>query len=72
MTHCEIYVCVWNLTSKIAVDLTDIFSSYQSLQTSDVIVDLKERKFDAAIFLNDWVYELSIGKHMYIYKHCKA
>ncbi len=32
------------------------------MKCSDVIIDLNGRHFEATIFINDWVYELNIGK----------
>lgn len=42
----------------------------QTLKKSDVVLDVNGTNFEAAIFINDWVYELKIGKfmseHLYI------
>ena len=34
----------------------------QTLKKSDVILDVNGTNFEADIFINDWVYELKIGK----------
>ena len=39
-----------------------LVSLTQTLKKSDVVLDVNGTSFEAAIFINDWVYELKIGE----------
>lgn len=39
-------------------------SYLQNVKPSDVVLDAQGRSFEGALFLNDWVYSMNVGKKM--------
>ena len=35
-----------------------------NMKSTDLILDVNQRTFEAALFINDWVYDLNLGKHL--------
>ena len=74
-THCQVSSplvtclraaasCLHGISNELSgLSLSLSLSSHsQTLKKSDVVLDVNGTSFEAAIFINDWVYELKIGK----------
>lgn len=50
---------------KISIQCSSFRPSHfiQALKTSDIVLDLDGKVFEAAIFISDWVFELNIGTY---------
>ena len=71
MYICRLSVSVWyflnalwfgRLETSSHFPITSYIFVTKALKPSDVFLDVNGKTFEATILINDWVYELNIGK----------